>query len=182
MKPAESSGVFPIVTYSGGYSGGAPPLPMPNREVKPARADGTARKGGRVGRRRAYRGRRPGDQLGLRHRAASLRLWRPRCAYLMYLGRASGGARLHIEPDAPRRRSAMWPSAALPLGVSGITGETLCEEMPRTARERARLHACCLRGVGPVLSLWGKCSCQMLHLMSQSFCHVRLPLRFICSL
>ena len=155
--PAESSGVFPIVTYSGGYSGGAPPLPMPNREVKPARADGTARKGGRVGRRRAYRGRRPGDQLGLRHRAASLRLWRPRCAYLMTRGRA-------------------------PLGESGITGETLCEEMPRTARERARLHACCLRGVGPVLSLWGKCSCQMLHLMSQSFCHVRLPLRFICSL
>ena len=91
VKPAETSGVFPIVTYSGGYSGGAPPLPMPNREVKPARADGTARKGGRVGRRRAYRGRRPGDQLGLRHRAASLRLWRPRCAYLMYLGRAPLG-------------------------------------------------------------------------------------------
>ena len=30
------------VTYSGGYSGGVPPLPIPNREVKPARADGTA--------------------------------------------------------------------------------------------------------------------------------------------
>ena len=29
---------------------------MPNREVKPASADGTARKGGRVGRRRFYRG------------------------------------------------------------------------------------------------------------------------------
>ena len=28
--------------YSGGYSGGVPPLPIPNREVKPARADGTA--------------------------------------------------------------------------------------------------------------------------------------------
>ena len=27
---------------SGGYSGGVPPLPIPNREVKPARADGTA--------------------------------------------------------------------------------------------------------------------------------------------
>ena len=26
----------------GGYSGGVPPLPIPNREVKPARADGTA--------------------------------------------------------------------------------------------------------------------------------------------
>ena len=29
-------------SYSGGYSGGVPPLPIPNREVKPARADGTA--------------------------------------------------------------------------------------------------------------------------------------------
>ena len=30
------------VCYSGGYSGRVPPLPIPNREVKPARADGTA--------------------------------------------------------------------------------------------------------------------------------------------
>ena len=29
-------------TILGGYSGGAPPLPIPNREVKPASADGTA--------------------------------------------------------------------------------------------------------------------------------------------
>ena len=27
---------------SGDYSGGVPPLPIPNREVKPASADGTA--------------------------------------------------------------------------------------------------------------------------------------------
>ena len=27
---------------SGGYSDGVPPLPIPNREVKPNRADGTA--------------------------------------------------------------------------------------------------------------------------------------------
>ena len=27
---------------AGGYSDGVPPLPIPNREVKPARADGTA--------------------------------------------------------------------------------------------------------------------------------------------
>ena len=27
----------------GAYGGGDPPLPIPNREVKPARADGTAR-------------------------------------------------------------------------------------------------------------------------------------------
>ena len=35
--------------YCGGYSGGEPPLPIPNREVKPAIADGTAPPGGRVG-------------------------------------------------------------------------------------------------------------------------------------
>ena len=29
----------------GGYCCGAPPLPIPNREVKPARADGTAKAG-----------------------------------------------------------------------------------------------------------------------------------------
>ena len=39
-------------THSGGYSRGVPPLPIPNREVKPARADGTAPQCGRVGRRR----------------------------------------------------------------------------------------------------------------------------------
>ena len=35
----------------GGHSGGVPPLPIPNRAVKPARADGTALTGGRAGRR-----------------------------------------------------------------------------------------------------------------------------------
>ena len=34
-----------VTSYSGGYSGGVPPLPIPNREVKPARADGTAKVG-----------------------------------------------------------------------------------------------------------------------------------------
>ena len=37
------------VIYSGGYCGGVPPLPIPNREVKPACADGTAMQCGRVG-------------------------------------------------------------------------------------------------------------------------------------
>ena len=36
----------------GGYSAGGPPLPIPNRVVKPRSADGTALRGGRVGRRR----------------------------------------------------------------------------------------------------------------------------------
>ena len=42
-------GVFLSAKYCGGYSGGEPPLPIPNREVKPAIADGTAPPGGRVG-------------------------------------------------------------------------------------------------------------------------------------
>ena len=37
--------------YPGGLSPGVPPLPIPNREVKPGRADGTAPQCGRVGRR-----------------------------------------------------------------------------------------------------------------------------------
>ena len=40
-----------IKRQSGGYSPGVPPLPIPNREVKPRRADGTAPQCGRVGRR-----------------------------------------------------------------------------------------------------------------------------------
>src|SRR5205085_2705961 len=40
---------------SGGYIGGAPPVPIPNTEVKPSRADGTARfPCGRVGRCRNF--------------------------------------------------------------------------------------------------------------------------------
>ena len=35
----------------GGFGPGVPPLPIPNREVKPGRADGTAPQCGRVGRR-----------------------------------------------------------------------------------------------------------------------------------
>ena len=35
--------------YSGGYGDGVPPLPIPNREVKPVIADGTAMQCGRVG-------------------------------------------------------------------------------------------------------------------------------------
>ena len=39
------------MAYLGGFSPGVPPLPIPNREVKPGRADGTAPQCGRVGRR-----------------------------------------------------------------------------------------------------------------------------------
>ena len=40
--------------FSGGYCSGVPPLPIPNREVKPACADGTAMQCGRVGGRLLY--------------------------------------------------------------------------------------------------------------------------------
>ena len=40
--------------HYGGYSVGVPPLPIPNREVKPVRADGTAYSG-RVGSRRPFK-------------------------------------------------------------------------------------------------------------------------------
>ena len=39
---------------SGDHSVGVPPLPIPNREVKPTRADGTALSCGRVGHRHFY--------------------------------------------------------------------------------------------------------------------------------
>ena len=55
-QPIRSAGVRFEDIDSGGYSCGAPPLPIPNREVKPARADGTAPQSGRVGRRRLREG------------------------------------------------------------------------------------------------------------------------------
>ena len=36
---------FQFKRYSGGYSTRVPPLPIPNREVKPRHADGTAKVG-----------------------------------------------------------------------------------------------------------------------------------------
>ena len=71
---------------SGGYCGGVPPLPIPNREVKPTYADGTAMQCGRVGSRllflnmvKLWRVKSPGLFYYLRHEyckasAASLRL------------------------------------------------------------------------------------------------------------
>ena len=49
--PLFCSGQYAEKTYSGGFGPGVPPLPIPNREVKPGRADGTAPQCGRVGRR-----------------------------------------------------------------------------------------------------------------------------------
>ena len=52
-KFLHQDGIFVLTKdILGGYSSGVPPLPIPNREVKPTRADGTALHRGRVGRRR----------------------------------------------------------------------------------------------------------------------------------
>ena len=59
------------LSYSGGYCGGVPPLPIPNREVKPACADGTAMQCGRVGGCRLY----------------PVRLWSARTAASFFISR-----------------------------------------------------------------------------------------------
>src|SRR5712672_4549035 len=63
---------------SGGYIGGVPPVPIPNTEVKPSRADGTARFAcGRVGRCRNFSPRRPAahsEPRGVAFPAENLRL------------------------------------------------------------------------------------------------------------
>ena len=45
---------YGLMKLSGGYCSGVPPLPIPNREVKPACADGTAMQCGRVGGRHLF--------------------------------------------------------------------------------------------------------------------------------
>ena len=52
--PSELVIALTLQRYSGGYCSGVPPLPIPNREVKPACADGTAMQCGRVGGRHFY--------------------------------------------------------------------------------------------------------------------------------
>ena len=52
-------------SHTGGYGGGDPPLPIPNREVKPACADGTAMQCGRVGRRLLLKTRAQDESTGL---------------------------------------------------------------------------------------------------------------------
>jgi hypothetical protein len=45
QKKVKSGNWFEVRRSLGDYSGGVPPLPIPNREVKPVSADGTAKAG-----------------------------------------------------------------------------------------------------------------------------------------
>ena len=49
----------------GGYCAGVPPLPIPNREVKPGCADGTAMQCGRVGGRLLFSDEDPADTISV---------------------------------------------------------------------------------------------------------------------
>ena len=59
-----------VKAYPGGHCAGVPPLPIPNREVKPGCADGTAPQCGRVGGRRLYADEAPPSALGGFQRAS----------------------------------------------------------------------------------------------------------------
>ena len=79
---------------SGGYIGGVPPVPIPNTEVKPSRADGTARfPCGRVGRCRNFYQNAPPSALYEPTAGRSLFVLRSLAAALRYDGAARGGVR-----------------------------------------------------------------------------------------
>ena len=54
VRPVLGHGLIGGKAYPGGHCAGVPPLPIPNREVKPGCADGTAQQCGRVGGRRLF--------------------------------------------------------------------------------------------------------------------------------
>ena len=94
----------------GGFSRGVPPLPIPNRAVKPARADGTDTPVGRVGRRRTS-----GSPDVIRRRGSFL------CVHGARLGRA--------RRDAVRLTSG---TPALPVRrlSKGVAVASLCCPSP----------------------------------------------------
>ena len=109
--------------YCGGYSGGEPPLPIPNREVKPAIADGTAPPGGRVGSCRSLTTRTsetgPGRFVGARSAGTNQRT---SAAYrLRFIGEGT--------PQTPPRRSA--PTKNHPPAPPGDCG---CAALRRCLR------------------------------------------------
>ena len=87
---------------SGGYSDGAPPLPIPNREVKPVRADGTA-SSGRVGSRRFFP-----EESGIPHnvecRISDLyNMHDPHEGYFCFMGSPDKPRGLSIQPCRSER-------------------------------------------------------------------------------
>ena len=68
---------------SGGYCSGVPPLPIPNREVKPACADGTAMQCGRVGGRHFYSQSPESEMIQGSFRLVYLVIW---CNKYFYVG------------------------------------------------------------------------------------------------
>ena len=97
--------------FSGGYCGGVPPLPIPNREVKPACADGTAMQCGRVGGRLFFARSRP-RKLGRdlfracfgRHPVSGLVLPRSLCGSPGSPACGGPATRMPDEPPIPVRR------------------------------------------------------------------------------
>ena len=122
--------IFSQVIYCRGYSGEEPPLPIPNREVKPGIADGTAPPGGRVGRRRPSESpivkRRPGFLLLLRKPKAG----GVRCLIGRLCGSACGGGY-----SRPRRRitADLLRTGYLPSGFAspGLWPRARASRRPR---------------------------------------------------
>ena len=121
-------------TQSGGYGGGVPPLPIPNREVKPARADGTAHECGRVGCRPLQTSRPPADSsAGGRFFCAPPR---PDAVHCLSLLRRKSAPPLMGRPR-PRRPSRARP--ACPDGADALSRLPAAVEAPRPFACRAAL-------------------------------------------
>ena len=97
--------------YCGGYSGEDPPLPIPNREVKLTRADGTDPPVGRVGRRRFSKPRASSDAWGfLRKTPAPTKL-------------SIGG--VVPQTPCPLQSCPEWPHISQCLGLFAKTPATM---------------------------------------------------------
>ncbi len=107
----------------GGFSRGVPPLPIPNRAVKPARADGTDTPVGRVGRRRTS-----GSPDVIRRRGSFL------CVRGARLGRA--------------RRDAVRLTAGMPSASPAARPLCQCGGFLRVSP----LRLCAVQSVSPTVS------------------------------
>ena len=138
--------IFSQDLYCGGYSCGDPPLPIPNRAVKPVNADGTDPPVGRVGSRRSSRSPRRRRVPGFFHSVVCLRLFitPPRPSRWegvpFFDARASRDARASFIPSPTYGCSCPLP--ALPVGGSAVLRRPEHREMP------GLLSFSCLRYAG----------------------------------